>query len=538
VKETVASQIIAILQRQGVEHIFGIPSGYFIPYMDAMRSRGMEFVLVANEASAGFMATVYAWLKKVPGVCYATIGPGATNLSTGVGGALLDKAPVIAFTSEPSDAYNHRTIQMAIDQQALFKPLVKWTTRLHPSAIDHVFHKALHVALSEQPGPVHIGLPDETEHVLVTKTDFPRIQKAHVASSDQHSLNTMQKLFQKATLPVLAVGLTAVRLGLGAMIKELAEKHNIPVVLTPMAKGILSEDHPSYAGVLFHALSDTVAQTYNQADMVIGVGYDPVEFNYESWIPKAQLIHIDTVPVDIDTDYVSGVLSVVGDPAAALTVLKECEQIKSGWDMEAVRKRTDAMFAAFKPKEGSFGPLAVIEDLRNALPDDGIMSCDVGSHTHLIGQAWRTPDIYTQIMTNGWSSMGFGVPAAIGAKIACPDKAVACITGDGGFMMMVGEMATAKRLNKNIVFVVLVDHSLELIKLKQAQKNVAPYGVELTDEKESAHRSFFGVPVMEARTRPAFQKALAFAFAQEGPVVIEAYIDPSEYKDLILRKHR
>lgn len=537
-KEKVAQRIISILKKQGIDHIFGIPSGYFLPYMEAMDEKDMDFVLVANEASAGFMATVYGWIKGVPGVCYATIGPGATNLTTGIGSAFLDKAPMIALTSEPSDAYQSRIIQMAIDQQALMRPITKWTTRLHPDAIDVTFNKAISLALAEAPGPVHIGLPDGSENEEVLVTDFPKIEKGEVAFPSEALVIRIITKIKSAKKPLLAVGLTATRFALGNLIAEVALKHSIPVVLTPMAKGLISEDHPCYAGVLFHALSDKVSETYSQADLVIGLGYDPVEFNYESWIPKADLIHIDTTVADIDSKQVNSVVSVLGNPVIALRALNEADPIKTDWDMGAVQKRKAEIFEAFEPQSGSFGPLAVLQELRKALPEDGIMACDVGSHTHLIGQAWKTPHLFGQIMTNGWSSMGFGVPAAIGAKVAAPDKSVVAVSGDGGFMMMAGEMATAKRLGLNTVFVVLVDRSLELIKLKQLKGGFDFTGVELTNNKDSMHNSFFGVPVISVFEKDSLGDALREAFKADGPVIIEAYISPAEYADLILRKHK
>jgi len=536
--EKVAEHLVSLIQRHGIEHVFGVPSGDWLPYMDAMKESGVEFVLVANEASAGFMATVYGWLKKVPGVCYATIGPGATNLSTGIGSALLDRSPVIALTTEPSDLMQGRTMQMAIDQQAFMKPITKWTTRLNPSTIDGVWQKAVRIATSEIPGPVHIALPGDIANVMVPVTESALGFSSAPGVPNEQSIGSMETIFKNARRPVLAVGLTAVRLELGDKIRLVAERHNIPVVLTPMAKGLLSEDHPSYAGVLFHALSDHVSETHRQADLVVGIGYDPVEFNYEDWMPEVDLIHLDFVPADIDARKYPSVTDVVGHPEEALDRLIEMTPILSQWDMQALEKRKKAMFDMFLPKENIFGPLAVLAVLRELLPDQGIMTCDVGSHTHLIGQAWRTPHPYGQIMTNGWSSMGFGIPAAIGAKIAQPESEVVCITGDGSFMMMAGEMATARRMGLNIVFIVLADRNLELIRIKQGRKSMETYGTILSDKGIPSPESIFGVPMLSVKDTDSYRKALEKAFLMDGPVVIEAIIDPSEYDDLILKKHK
>jgi len=535
---TFANYLTKFFKQQGVKHIFGVPSGDWMSYMEAMESGDPEFVLVANEATGGFMATVYGWLTGAPGVCYGTTGPGATNLSTGVGCALLDRSPVIALTTEPPEHMVGRTTQMVIDHQTLFKPVTKHTFRMQLEDVEKQLAHAVTIAKTEVQGPVHIGLPEGMGDKRVSAAFPPVIAPEPIAAPSKAALAQMEVLFSQARKPLLAVGLTAVRLGLGEAIVKVAQRHDIPMVLTPMAKGLIDEDHRSYAGVLFHALSDIVALTNKQADLVVGIGYDPVEFNYESWMPQVPLVHIDTTACDIDKQVYRDVHDVVGHPAPALDRLLAIAPITSAWDMEALRVRREDMFSRFVPKPGVFGPLSVLQILREILPDDGIMTCDVGAHTHLIGQAWRTRHPFGQLMTNGWSSMGFGIPAALGAKLARPETPVVCITGDGGYMMMAGEMATAKRIGKNIVFIVLSDTKLELIRLKQKKRGRITEGTTLSSEQPQVTDYMFGVPILPADSAQAFRAALTEAFASEGPVIVQAIIDSSEYEDLILRKHK
>jgi len=538
---TVAAELVRWLKDHGVRHVFGTPSGAWLPYMEAMRTGGVEFILVSNEATAGFMASVYSWFTGAPGACYATIGPGATNLSTGVGAAYLNRSPVFAFTTEPPASMMGRTVQMAIDQQTLYGPITKATFRLEADAVRSTMDKAYAIATSDRPGPVHIGLPEDVGTKPAAAQGSGATAKAPAsAAPSEAALATMVKSFAAAKRPILAIGLGAVRADAGELIRRVAEKHNVPVVLTPMAKGLIQEDHPSYAGVLFHALSDRVAETHKQSDLVVGVGYDPVEFNFESWMPEVPLVNIDTVPADIDEVQYPEVTNVIGAIEPALKRLLDTTAIDSAWDMTALRKRTEDMLAQFTPKPDVFGPIAVLDILRKKLPADGIMTCDVGAHTHLIGQMWRTPARYTQIMDNGWSSMGFGVPSALGAKVGSPDKEVACVTGDGGFLMMAGEMATAKRIGKRIVFVLLSDRSLELINLKQQKKDLDHYGVALyqKDDEPLYADSIFDVPVVRATDAASFEKALDVAFAAEGPTIVQAIIDPADYGRVILKKHK
>jgi acetolactate synthase-1/2/3 large subunit len=322
--------------------------------------------------------------------------------------------------------------------------------------------------------------------------------------------------------------------------KELAEvvrRHMVPVVLTPMAKGMLPENHPCYAGVLFHALSDHVALTYRDADCVIGIGYDPVEFNYEEWMPDVPLVHLDTSPADIDKGYHLA-CDVVGDLRQSLGYLAKMAQVETAWDLDAVAKNREMMFESLKPRPGSFGPRAALAVLREMMPQDGIMTCDVGAHTHLIGQQWLTPAPGLQIMTNGWSSMGFGVPAAIAAKLCLPERTVACVSGDGGFLMMAGEMITARRLGLNVVFVVLADNELSLIHVKQERKGYEPYGTRLFNGDLFASDHLFGVPVLTVTDAGGMREALRKAFSGDGPCIVEAVIDGTEYGELVARRNK
>ncbi|HKL31367.1 MAG TPA: thiamine pyrophosphate-dependent enzyme, partial [Tangfeifania sp.] len=209
------------------------------------------------------------------------------------------------------------------------------------------------------------------------------------------------------------------------------------------------------------------------------------------------------------------------------------------WDLKTLKSRKEELFKKLEPPKNSFGPRAVIAGLRKALPQEGILTLDVGAHLHLAGQQWKTPSPEKLLMTNGWSSMGFGVPAAIAAKLCHPDLPVACLTGDGGFRMMAGEMATAKQLNLPIVFVVIKDNSLSLIRIKQDKKDFdSKYGTDLPEELIQPKNHYFGVPVIKASSFKNYQKALEKAFASKGPVIIEAFADGSEYEELVLQKNK
>jgi acetolactate synthase I/II/III large subunit len=420
----------------------------------------------------------------------------------------------------------------------LFRPITKATTRLTATAPKAVLFEAARIACSEKPGPVHVGLPVKmSAEVAQEETSGPALAQT-LAAPAAESINRMRTLLAAARRPLIALGLGAVRAGVREAVLAFATSYRLPIVLTPMAKGMVPESHPCYAGVLFHALSDLVGETHRHADLIIAVGYDPVEFNFESWIPNVPLVAIDTVPADIVVGTAAALVDVTGDIRMGVEQLTASTFDVKDWDFGALASRRRRMFEKLSPKEHGFGPCAALEVLREALPADGIMTCDVGAHTHLIGQQWPTPRPGLQIMTNGWSAMGFGIPAAIAAKLCRPDQEVCCVAGDGGFLMTVGELAAAVRLKLKIVFVVLTDNDLALIRIKQQKKSHPIYGTVVRSAGALGTNNLFGVPVSSADSAQEFGAALKKAFSCKGPTIVEARIDSRQYDGLVLRPDR
>ncbi len=541
---TVSQLFARTLKEIGVRFVFGVPSGNMTDYIEALRLEdGIDFVLVGHETTAAFMAGVCGRLTGVPGVCFGTFGPGATNLCTGVGGAFLDRFPMIAFTDEMPDHLLNRTVQMNIDHQALFTPITKWTTRLNVENVNEIILKAASISLSDLPGPVHIGVPAGLGLIKAEESskqiNYLRLEKETSSDALNEAIILAQSEFHKAKKPMLVIGLSAVREQVRDLIILLAEQFNLPVILTPMAKGMFPENHPLYAGVLFHALSNHVAKIYREADLVIGIGYDPVELIYEDWMPQVPLIHLDTIAADIDKKEYPEVINLTGDLNELLQIILTFPTELKNWDRNVLAELKNDLFRKLTPAKESFGPLAVIHELRKSLPEDGILTVDVGAHLHLIGQKWQTPSPEKLLMTNGWSSMGFAIPAALAAKLCNPDLPVVAIVGDGGFLMAVGELATAKRLNLKIVFVVIYDNSLSLIRIKQGKKAFDyHYGTDLNELHDLPTNHYFGVPVIRATNLIEYQNALKDAFSANGSVVIEAVVDGREYDNLVLKTNK
>ncbi len=525
------------LREHGVRYAFGIPGGPWIPYMEAMRRREMPFILVANEASAGFMADVCFRLTGAPALCHGTFGPGATNLATGVGCACLDRSALIAATTEQSDAMRHRVTQMNVDHQALFAPITKWTVRAEADTLTSTLDRAMATACEEVPGPVHIGLPVDLNDRNTSRGGRLPEAKAAIAPPPAAAIQAAADLIRQARRPLIAVGLTAARLGLHQALAHLLDVIPAPVVLTPMAKGLLPETHPSYAGVLFHACSDRLIDITRQADLVIGLGYDPVEFDYEAWLPPVPVVHIDTAAAELSAPYELAALC-VGDLDVAMQTLGAMAPLATEWDFDQLARHRDGLNSALHPRSKGFGPSEALDILRDTLPPEGILTCDVGAHTHLIGQLWPTPAPGHLLMTNGWSSMGFGIPAALAASLCRPATPVACVTGDGGFTMMAGELITARRLGLNTVIMILADRMLSLIEVKQGWKDCPADSSRLFQNAFLDADRIFGVPVLKANSPETLRQVLRQAFKTAGPVVVEAEIDGRDYHQLIARKYK
>lgn len=529
---TVAQYLANELSRIGIRYLFGIPGGPSVPYLEAFRSAGIDFILVSNESAAGIMADVSARLSGIPGVCHATYGPGATNIASGTGGALLDRSPVIVLTSEISDDMINRTTQMNINHQQLFGPLTKATFRLKPENAAELLDEALQICMEEYPGPVHIGLPSDIANAEIVNpagTKSPRVGKV-----PENDIAKIKSLLGNSRKPLMAVGLTAARYGIRTELTAFLEKSKMPVVLTPMAKGLLPEDHPCYCGVLFHALSDYLDDLFDRTDLVIGLGYDPVEYNYESWLPEVPLIHFNTR----ETDLPAGIEAqqFIGSPGKWFDLLESMDHGQLIFNSSDVRSLRDEMDSVFDGFTDHFGAVTLLKVLMDELPRNTILTADVGSHLHLTGQYWKCNGRRNLIMTNGWSGMGFGIPAALSVSLADPGVPVVCITGDGGFLMMAGEMITARRYKLPVIIVALADGELNLIRLKQSWSDLPAYGSVLYSGDLFESAKFLGVPVLTADSEESLRIAVKSALSLNEPVIINARIDPDDYKWLIVKR--
>ncbi len=532
--KTNAEIIVDVLERAGIRFVFGYPGGQNARFLEALYGSKVEFVLVSHEACAGFMADVCGRLTGKPGVCLSTLGPGATNMATGVGNAYLDRVPLLAFTARMGRKWQGRTVQMQIDHRKLYAPITKWGAVLESGNVRSTLKKAMEVAREEQPGPVHLDLPEDfAEELSAEGTDDSSPSSCGFPAFKEESLRKAEALIRKAKYPLAAIGLGMNRAGATGELRNFISKHRLPVVCTLMAKGHVPETSPYFAGVLGRARRDVVAECIRESDLIIAFGYDPVELNYEEWVsPGVPLIHIDTVPADLDRGYPAP-CDVIGNIREILDRLLAIPAARHSWDPEILNSHRRKLQEALRPARTKFSPHHAILAMREILPPDGILAADVGAHTHLIGQLWDPAGPGNLLVSNGWSSMGFGIPAAIAAKLIRPERPVMACTGDGGFLMTLGEINTAVRRKVPVVFVVLRDRFLSLIRVKQTRKEYHVHGVELFGSGYSSSDNFFGARVIVAEEEEAFRAALRQGLSGDKPLIIEAVVDPAEYDILI-----
>jgi acetolactate synthase-1/2/3 large subunit len=393
--------------------------------------------------------------------------------------------------------------------------------------------EALGIALAEPPGPVHLDLPEDVALADATE-DVPglpaarRLRPAPAAVFDRAA-----DVLRAARRPVAVIGAAAMRLADPKRLREVIDRHALPFATTTMAKGLVDEDHPMSLGCIERSRRQVQRAFLRSADLIVGLGYDVVEVEYEAWIADVPLLAFDVEPVDADAT-VKTAHEVVGDLDASLAWLAAQAPLRHDWPATAAREHRDRFQRALRPAAAGFTPHHAIDVVRDVLPRDGILAFDVGAHTHQIAGQWTAHEAKTFLITNGWSSMGFGIPAAIAAKLARPDRAVVGLIGDGCFQMTCGEMAVAKRLGLGLPIVVLDDGWLSLIQVKQHRRELPVYGTNVVaDAIPDPPAHYFGVPVVDARTADVLAKALRAALAADHPTIIQTRVDPSHYMETV-----
>lgn len=524
--------IIQYLAAAGIRHIFGYPGDPSVEFLEAARREGMRFVLGSREGTAGLMAEAYGQLTGRPGVCLSTLGPGSTNLVNAVANAYLDRVPMLAISGQIEGRREPYFTHQVIDHNRLFSPISKWTAAVQPNTVATIMRKALRIACAERPGPVHLTTAADVVGAEASDSELklppmraartPQLFSAAGAETDP------VKLLKSARRPVILAGVSAVWSGATSALVHLAETLGAPVVVAPMAKGVMPEDHPFYAGTLDMACNKFVWDFLKSADLLLAVGFDAVEL-IKPWPLSVPTIHIDTVP---NTDQIyQADLEIVGDIAGILEAVAAATGNLERWSASEIAAHLGKLKALYYAGRvpARMNPTDVVDVVRAQMPRDTVVSTDVGSHKLLVGQGWTTYGPRTLLMTNGLSSMGFSLPAAIAAKLVHPDKPVVCFIGDGGLAMVQGELRVAASLKIDPIIIVFCDNSLNRIELKQMARQYPSWGTVIEPTDMSMLARAMGCDGVDVDSVQALEGVLAGARAKDRPLVIGARIDPAQY---------
>ena len=539
---------VRCLEAEGVTHIFGIPGEENADVMISLNDSPIDFVLCRHEQAAAFMADTYGRLTGRTGVCLGTLGPGATNLVTGVADANMDRAPLVTIIGQAGTDRLHKESHQNMDSIAMYRPISKWAeTVTNSGAIPEMIRKAFKIAEAEKPGACVIELPEDLAKHDTNGVPMP-IYKTRRAAADYKAIAQAIDVIAAAKKPIILSGNGAVRKRAAKQLQRFAKKAGIPVVNTFMGKGAVPRTDPHSVFTIGLQGKDHIVPAINSCDVVIAIGYDLVEYSPEHWNKSEgkKIVHVDFLPAEVDASYPVTV-DVVADVADALWQMNE--ELNRRYDPDdklplfdindwADLRQTILDDFAMEKGDTSFPmkPQKILWDVREFMGPEDILLSDVGAHKMWISRYYQCDDPNTCLISNGFCSMGFAFPGSIGAKFAYPDRRVLSISGDAGFMMNVQDIETAVRRKLNVVAMVWVDGEYGLIKWKQQNQFKGKHSdlAFSNPDFEMLAKSFgaWGRTLTKAGELPS---ALEEAFSQKGPALIAVPVDYRENVKLTKR---
>jgi len=525
-----AEVFVKCLENEEVEYIFGIPGEENLDLMDALLDSHIKFILTRHEQGAAFMADVYGRLTGQAGVCLATLGPGATNLVTGVADANMDRAPVVAIAGQASTHRLHKESHQVLDLVNLFKPITKYSTQiLTPEVIPEVVRKAFKVAQAEKPGCSFIDFP---ENIAEQTLDKPPLKKQSPLPSYVNPLKVEQasEIISNAKFPIIIAGNGVIRSQASDALFEFATKLNIPVATTFMAKGALPCSNELSLGTIGLQAHDYISCGIDRADVVICVGYDIVEYHPHLWNrnPETQIIHIDTQPAEVDEFYIVAA-GLIGNIGQALESIAALSKRHTGSPYQGLKQRIEETFHQLDNSQSfPVKPQKILTDLRKALDIEDIIISDVGAHKMWIARMYQAQSPNSCIISNGFASMGIALPGAIAAKLAKPDQVAVAVTGDAGFMMNMQEIETAVRLNIPIIVLIWNDEQYGLIQWKQMNQFGRESNVSFTNPDFVKLAEAFGAKGYKIEQSEDLLPTLQQAIKDNCVVLIDCPVDYSE----------
>jgi acetolactate synthase I/II/III large subunit len=526
-----ADRIVTTLQGIGVKRLFGMPGGGSnADLIEAAMRIGLPFSLAHTETASAFMATAQAEITGQPGACLATLGPGAASLMNGVANAYLDRVPLMVLTdchAGSAGVMQHQTLSHG----QMFSPVVKWSVRLRADEIDRQLQQAVETVSSVPYGPVHLDISSEVTSVAMEASlDHAPVFPESAAEPQRSLPQKVQQILRAAKRPVFLLGLGARSAAISREVREMCERFNIPALVTYKAKGVVPDTHPWFAGVLTNGALER--EVLEGADAFLAIGLDPVELLPKPWTPKQPIISITPWPLiqeHIPFDY-----ELVGPVVALLQAVAEVLSREDGWSptelLSLVRRQRNSMRPHGHP--GELLPHRVVEIVADRYPGARI-TVDAGAFMLPVMALWPTDEPVGALISNGLSTMGFALPAAIGATLLEPSKPVIAFTGDGGLLMCLGDLRTASRESLPVRVIVFDDGDLSLIKIKQIQRGYQPIGVSLGEIEWQSLGAGLGVLAVVANSEEALNACLVETVKHPGPVLIAARISSDGYQATI-----
>ncbi|MFL5829426.1 MAG: acetolactate synthase large subunit [Solirubrobacteraceae bacterium] len=524
---------VECLESEGVRYVFGIPGEETLDLNESLADSSIQFVPVRHEQGGAYMADAYGRLTGRAGVCLGTLGPGATNLVTAVADAFLDRSPVVALTGQSDLERMHKESHQYIDLIAIMRPIVKWNARVSsPEIVPEVVRKAFKVAESEKPGPTHLELPEDVMERPLDAQPLPRHEPVQ-PEPGMRELQRAAEIIDGAECPIVLAGNGAIRAHAARALRAFVQVTGIPVAETFMAKGLLDYETPYAAGTVGLQSRDYEMAGFEDADVVIAVGYDLVEHAPEHWNPRGDkaIIVVDSVAAEIDEFYIPEV-ELVGDIAHVLARLAtSCTRAATGGASAATSGLRDVTFSALNDaREDDHFPMRpprVLWDIREALAPDDILVSDVGLHKLWIGRMFPAHEPGTVLIANGLAGMGFALPTAIAAKLVYPERRVVTVSGDGGFLMNCQELETAVRLRTPVVNILWENGQFGSIAWKQDKKFGRHFDVGFGNPNFVKLAESFGMPAWRCSSAEDFAVRLDGALALDVPSLIVVPIDYS-----------
>ena len=551
-----SDQFIRCLEAEGVEYIFGIPGEETSDLIMSLLDSKIKFVLVRHEQAAAFMADMYGRLTQKVGVCLSTLGPGATNLTTGVANANMDRSPILVITGQTDTDFLHKESHQNMDAVAMFKPITKWRWSIrNADSIPEIVRRAFKIALEEKAGAVHLELPQD---IAKMGSDIKPIKTQQVLRSrpNEELIEKAANLILESKTPILLVGNGCIRGRPSLYVRKFVEKTGICSMNTFMAKGVISDKSDRHLHTIGIREADHASIAMREADLVIAIGYDLVEYSPKHWNGSLdkKIIHIDFTPAESDTYYPPTIEIAADIEYTMFAILEEIERIRKQDETEEEKQRQyriphsdpPELFKTIKREivwrleryKNDFSypikPEKLVLDVRDALDESDIVISDVGVHKLWIAKIYNTYTPNTCIVPNGFCSMGFALPAAIAAQLVDPSHKIVAMCGDGGFLMNVQEIETAVRLRLPIIVIVWCDYDYGMISLKQIYEFGRSAFTKFNNPNFVKLAESFGAIGYNVRSTEEFSKVLEKAkVSKSSPVIISIDVDYSRNRLLL-----